>query len=109
MVGLVHRFDPATGADTMVDVGQPVGAVVLRGAGGYALAVRDGFAVLDENDMRLVAPVDEGEPRLRMNDGACDSSGRFWAGTMHVDQFQGAGSLYRLEADGHVEDEGWAT
>ena len=103
MAGLVHRFDPATGADTMVDVGQPVGAVVLRAAGGYALAVRDGFAVLDENGMRLVAPVDEAEPRLRMNDGACDSNGRFWAGTMHVDEFQGAGSLYRLEADGHVE------
>ena len=38
-----------------------------------------------------------------MNDGACDSRGRFWAGTMHVDEVPGAGSLYRLDATGRVE------
>jgi sugar lactone lactonase YvrE len=43
MAGLVHRFDPLTGTDVSVDVGQPVGAVVPRAAGGYALAVRDGW------------------------------------------------------------------
>ena len=60
MAGLVHRFDPLTGTDVSVDVGQPVGAVVPRAAGGYALAVRDGFAVADTHldDVRLVAPVD---------------------------------------------------
>jgi sugar lactone lactonase YvrE len=105
MAGLVHRFDPVTGADVSVDVGQPVGAVVPRAAGGYALAVRDGFAVADTHldDVRLVAPVDHERPSVRMNDGACDSSGRFWAGTMHVDEIPGAGSLYRFGADGRVE------
>ncbi len=103
MAGLVHRFDPATGADTTLDIGRPVGAVVPRAAGGYALAVRDGFAVMDENGVRLVAPVGQGRPKLRMNDGACDSNGRFWAGSMHVDEVPGAGSLYRIEPDGHVK------
>jgi sugar lactone lactonase YvrE len=103
MAGLVHRFDPATGTDTILDVGQPVGAVVPRVAGGYALAIRDGFAVMDENGVRLVAPVDRGRPKLRMNDGACDSSGRFWAGSMHVDEVRGVGSLYRIDADGRVK------
>jgi sugar lactone lactonase YvrE len=103
MAGLVHRFDPATGADTAIDAGQPVGAVVPRAAGGYMLAVRDGFAVADENGVRLVAPVDRGRPMLRMNDGACDGGGRFWAGSMHLDELPGAGSLYRLDPDGRVE------
>src|ERR1700682_5128717 len=81
MAGLVPRFDPATGKDVTLDVQQPVGAVVPRAAGGYALAVRDGFAVVesDVDDLRLVAPVYPDRPKLRMNDGACDSSGRFWA------------------------------
>ena len=30
MAGLFHRFEPATGADTTLVVGQPVGAVVPR-------------------------------------------------------------------------------
>jgi sugar lactone lactonase YvrE len=105
MAGLVHRYDPAAGTDVAVDVGQPVGAVVPRAAGGYALAVRDGFAVADTHvdDIRLVAPIDQDRPELRMNDGACDSSGHFWAGTMHLDEVADAGSLYRLAPDGHVE------
>jgi sugar lactone lactonase YvrE len=53
--------------------------------------------------MRLVAPIDLDRPELRMNDGACDSSGRFWAGTMHIDEIPGAGSLYRLAPDGSVQ------
>jgi sugar lactone lactonase YvrE len=104
MAGLVHRFDPAVGTDVTFDVGRPVGAVVPRAAGGYALAIRDGFAVVDSHadDMRLVARVDD-RPKLRMNDGACDSRGRFWAGTMHVEEVPETGSLYRLEQDGRVE------
>jgi sugar lactone lactonase YvrE len=103
MAGLVHRFDPATGANTAFDVGQPVGAVVPRTAAGYALAIRDGFAVSEEDGVRLVAPVHQGRPNLRMNDGACDSGGRFWAGSIHLDEVAGAASLYRLEPDGSVE------
>ena len=45
----VHRYDPATGRDTAIDVGQPVGAAVLRrDQPGLILALQDGFATLDE-------------------------------------------------------------
>ena len=37
-----------------------------------------------------------------MNDGICDPAGRFWAGTMAIDERQAAGSLYRLDPDGQV-------
>ena len=103
MAGIVHRLDPTTGTDRTLDAGQPVGAVVPRIAGGYALALRDGFAVAGDAGVRLVAPVDEDRRELRMNDGACDSAGRFWAGTMRLDEAPGAGALYRLDADGGVQ------
>ena len=103
MAGIVHRLDPATGTDRTLDAGQPVGAVVPRIAGGYALALRDGFAVAGDAGVRLVAPVDENRRELRMNDGACDSAGRFWAGTMRLDEAPGAGALYRLDPDGGVQ------
>jgi len=101
--GIVHRLDPATGADRSFELGQPVGAVVPRASGGYAFALRDGFAVGDEAGLELVATVDGERPDMRMNDGACDPAGRFWAGTTRFDYRRAAGALYRLDVDGGVE------
>jgi sugar lactone lactonase YvrE len=104
MAGLVHRFDPASGTNRTFDAGQPVSAVVPRTIGGYALAVRDGFAVTsDRGGVILVAAVEADRRETRMNDGACDSRGRFWAGTMHLDCVTCVGSLYRLDATGEVQ------
>ncbi|MBA2316781.1 MAG: SMP-30/gluconolactonase/LRE family protein [Euzebyales bacterium] len=101
---LVHRFHPASGRCTSVDVGQPVGAVALRDSGGLVLALRDGFGVLDGDTgpARLVREVEADSASNRMNDGKCDQSGRFWAGTMALDMRVGAGTLYRLETDFEV-------
>jgi sugar lactone lactonase YvrE len=104
LVGHVHRYDPATGADAVTDVGQPVGAVGLREHGGLVLAVRDGFALLDEGGAtpRLLAAVEREDPDTRMNDGEVDPAGRFWAGTMELGAAPGRGSLYRLDPSGAV-------
>lgn len=103
---LVHRFHPATGRCASLDVGQPVGAVALRDAasGGLVLALRDGFGLLDDDTgpVRLVGEVERDNASNRMNDGKCDRSGRFWAGTMALDMRVGAGTLYRLETDFEV-------
>ncbi len=102
--GAVHRFDPDTGIDRSFDAGQPVGAAVPRAAGGFALALRDGFAVVDETggELRWLAPIEADRPETRMNDGACDAAGRFWAGTMSLAEDEPTGSLYRLSPGGEV-------
>ncbi len=104
MRGLVHRFDPADGSDRAVEVGQPVGAVRPTADGDLVVALRDGFARLDPETgaLRMIAAVDADHPERRMNDGSCDAAGRFWAGTMALDETPGAGSLYRLDPDGTV-------
>ncbi|MEV8635369.1 SMP-30/gluconolactonase/LRE family protein [Streptosporangium sp. NPDC051023] len=54
--------------------------------------------------LELIAPVTAAErPGNRMNDGACDRAGRFFAGTKAEDDTPGAGALYRLGQDGHCE------
>jgi sugar lactone lactonase YvrE len=103
--GHVHVLDPASSTRRLLEVGQPVGAVAPRRAGGLVLAVQEGFALADlaTGETRTVARVGGGDPSLRMNDGKCDPKGRFWAGTMALDERPGAGTLYRLDADYRVE------
>ncbi len=104
MRGDVHAFDPATGQDVVVNVGQPVGAVAPTTRGDWLAAVQEGFLRVapDTGARTLVARVEEDRPDNRMNDGYCDARGRFWAGTMALSHAQGAGSLYRLDPDGRV-------
>jgi len=99
--GLVHRRvrgrEPVT-----LDVGQSVGCAVPRAGGGLALALRDGFALTEPGDggaPRLVAPVEAQRSDTRMNDGACDPQGRFWAGTMSLSGDTRTAALYRLDGD----------
>ena len=98
--GVVHRWRSGE-AEVCIDVGQPVGCAVPRAGGGLALALRDGFALLSADGGRpqLVAPVEQQRSDTRMNDGGCDSRGRFWAGTMSLVGDTRAAWLYRLDAD----------
>jgi sugar lactone lactonase YvrE len=100
-MGLVHRFDPETGTDASLAVGQPTGAAVPSTSGRLALAVRDGFALLDPATGRVepLAEVEPEDPRTMMNDGKCDPAGRFWAGTRDIEGHRPLGSLYRLGTD----------
>lgn len=102
LAGRVWRLDPATGAARALELGVPVGSVALREAGGLVLAVEYGFALLDDgaDSIYSVAPVEEDHPGNRMNDGKCDSAGRFWAGSMAYSEEPAAGALYRLGPDG---------
>lgn len=103
LAGVVHRFDPVTGGDRAFNTGGYVGAVVPRASGGYALAVAAGFAVASEDgEVAPLVAVGHDEA-VRMNDGACDSAGRFWAGSMRLDEAPAGGCLYRLDAGHRVE------
>ena len=101
--GAVHRSDPRTGSDSAVRVGQPVGSVALRRRGGMVMAVGEGFAFLDERT-GAVTPAAEARPApapYAMNDGACDVTGRFWAGTRSQSGDPTAG-LYRFDVEHNV-------
>jgi sugar lactone lactonase YvrE len=70
---------------------------------GFIAATRDGIGLLDRSGAFKPLPR---SPRLaahvRFNDGKCDPTGRFWAGTMAYDSRPGAGALYRVEPGGEV-------
>jgi len=98
----VHGWRPDDGARSVRNVGERVGAVVSRQSGGLVIAVKSGFATLDPitGTQILLREVEVDRADQRMNDGKCDPSGRFWAGTMGDDQpVHGSGTLYRLDHD----------
>ena len=77
-------------------------AAPIEGDDGWLLAAGRGFVHLAvDGSLRTLAEV--APPGTRMNDGACDPQGRFWAGTVADDQHPGGASLYRLDGDGQTQ------
>ncbi len=75
----VVLFDPETGEEQLIDVGERVGTVVPRAKGGLVIAGDSGIQFLDPSTSAL-QPVVDPEPNIetnRFNDGKCDPSGRF--------------------------------
>jgi sugar lactone lactonase YvrE len=97
----VIRYRPDTGEETQWHVGERVGTVVPREAGGLVIAGDSGFHFLDETDGRLhaIGDPEPDKPDNRFNDGKCSPDGRFFAGTISLAKKTGDARLYRLDPD----------
>ena len=75
--------------------------LVLQGQGNkLILALGAKIARFDLETQQTEWIVDfETGPEIRCNDGACDSQGRLWVGTMHLAHKHEAGALYCVGAD----------
>ncbi|WP_419891974.1 SMP-30/gluconolactonase/LRE family protein [Paenibacillus xylanexedens] len=95
----VHVYDPATGQDQAYDVGEHVGAVVPYRGDEVVVALRSGFHTyhLLTSELQAIEDPEQDKDTNRFNDGKCDAKGRFWAGTMSMNNESKAGSLYCLE------------
>ena len=93
----------ADGGTERREVADVAAAIRARRQGGYVLATENRFVLLrpDLTEERQLPPVFT-DPLIRMNDGGCDPQGRFYCGTMAYAETPGAGTLYRLDPDGHI-------
>jgi len=94
--GELHVFDPRSGGDRALPLGGRVGAVAPVSAGHALVALARRLAIVDLDDGSLdpVVEIPHDDDR-RLNDGACDARGRFWIGSMALDERPGGGALYR--------------
>jgi sugar lactone lactonase YvrE len=95
--GILHESDLTDGRQTVATLGTMVGAVAPREqAAGFAVAVADGFGYWTSGQLVIADPVLP-EAHRRMNDAKCDSHGRLWAGSTHMQFVPGIGALHRWD------------
>jgi len=103
--GSYFKMDYKTGTSKEFNVGQELGVMAICENGKIVTGVRDGFGFYDEltNELKLIKDSPEIDIKeRRMNDGAVDPKGRFFAGTMEYDGANPTGNLYCLNLDHSV-------
>lgn len=95
----VCRYNPDTGENVSVSVGQQVGTVAEAAGGGLVVGLKDGVYGLDFESGKLDKLCDpmEGDAENRLNDGKAGPDGRLYVGGMGPD---GKQALYRVDKDG---------
>lgn len=119
----LHCFRTEWGRSLCWQLDQMPGAVALRHGGGLVMALQFGFALLEPHSaeglsrlfsathcgqareltedwkLTMLQSPEPGRVENRLNDGKIDPAGRFWAGTMRIDDHmnQFTGTLYSLE------------
>ncbi len=81
-----------------------VGSLALRPDGNILVALASQIVLFRpaQGSLETIAAPHKGEDGVRFNDGRCDREGRFWVGSMHDNDRQPTGTLYRLDARGCV-------
>jgi len=89
--GELHSFDGAT--ETVTQLGAMVGSCAPTDDGDVLVALADRLALVQGGTLVEFPWAAD----IRANDGVCDDDGRFWVGSMALDQRAGAGALYRWD------------
>ncbi len=101
---ILNIYNPKTGNNKEMFTGQMIGTVVPCATGSVLVALKDGIYSLDPftGTKKLIVNPEADFPNNRFNDGKCDPSGRFWVGTMSMNDEMEAGALYRLDSDSSI-------
>lgn len=97
--GQIHRFDPATEEHSFLQFDEEIGCFSLRQQGGFIMATRSGFYLLDgwSTERTFITDPEQGMDKNRFNDGRADAQGRMWAGSVYPPKDHGGASIYCLE------------
>jgi sugar lactone lactonase YvrE len=97
------RLNPESGDEEFWEMGERIGTVVPRKGGGFLCAGDSGIYTFDPitgEKLNVADPEADKRSDNRFNDGKCDPSGRFWAGTISTVKKTGDANLYMLDKDG---------
>lgn len=97
----LNRYNPVENTNDYLQFKEEIGCFSLRQHGGFVLAMRSGFFLLDDWDTHLIAICDpEADlPHNRFNDGRCDAMGRLIAGSYYPPKDHDGANLWSLGLD----------
>ncbi len=97
--GEIHEYSTQQKIKNTIHVQQMIGCLAVCTNGNFIAALQNGFAFIDRvsGAVEVIADPESLLPNNRFNDGKCDPSGRFWAGTISFSEEPNAGSVYTLE------------
>ena len=97
------RLNPETQEEEIWEMGERIGTVVPTLNEDFICAGDSGiyrFNPSNGQKTNLADPEAKKRPDNRFNDGKCDPSGRFWAGTISTVKKEGDANLYQLDQSG---------
>jgi len=98
--GQLNSYDPVSAENKPYTLNKRVGTVVPIDSERVLLALEDGIVELNLLNGELDYRVTVIHPNnKRFNDGKCDSQGRFWVGTLSMDNINEVSELYCIAHD----------
>jgi len=98
----IHRYDPLTGALSILTLPEEVGCIALAQGGGFIAGLRTGLWLLDASGklIKKLGNNPEDHKSSRFNDGGTDPAGRFIVGTIDETRQNASACLYRYDRRG---------
>jgi sugar lactone lactonase YvrE len=108
----IQRLDVATGAYSTLAMPRITACLAPRHQGGFLAGMEGGFFIVDgDGQTTLLCDPATPDGQEQLNDGKCDSRGRFWCASLIRDMKTPRGRLIRVDPDGNGRswDEGYLT
>lgn len=104
----VHAWTPDTGLHRHWKMPSEPGCCAPASNRHLVIGLRDGFYLLDTfsgalSCLALLPPAQHNVQTLRLNDGRCDTAGRFWAGSVITPRTAPDAALWCLQASDRAE------
>lgn len=98
----LHIYDPATKSNASFPTPSRVGTVVPQTDSTAVVALDDGIYIINTNSgiISLLSDIEKEATWNRFNDGKCDPSGNLWVGSMHLEEQDALGSVYKVDPMG---------
>ena len=98
-------LDPDKGDNSVHVLPSRIGTVVPSSTGSAILGTEEGIVefVPSNRVYKIISDVESNIEETRLNDGKCDPSGRFWVGSMHLEQKEGRAKLFNINTEGELQ------
>ena len=102
----INIYNPVTAKNDVIQLDKMIGALIPTAKGKLLAALEDGLYLIDPETFkpRILVNPESNTAQTRFNDGKCDQKGRFWGGTMDLEENRELGKLYCLDQDLNLEE-----